>query len=184
MPGDWAEMNVLYGTGNLARMLGFLTAASDSSHVEGVTCSELVTRAYFRAGMPLSISLKGGREFKTHSFVRALTGLAARVANEESSAGDERCVALRDKAESVLISINENQCGAADDAELSYIQAAWEDRLCSGGLHELGAAEIRAKRLIAGQSWPATLVTPRLLEDSPDLALLGRLFDGLSKVKQ
>lgn len=207
MPGDWAEMNSLYGSDRLARALQFLSSFGDSAPTDELTCAELVATVFLEVETPLTIQLEGGRAFKPKTFTRALLGLAAKLANREStshSANGGEHARTQALANDVLESFSEPLLSAdgsrtdalstdvsaftssfvstdLDRGEWEPLRRDWMDRTERGPTAELAAAEIRAKRLVAGVTWSANLVTPRLLERSSDLRCLGRIWQAEPK---
>ncbi len=91
MPYEWAEMNALYGAGELARLLELLKLAKDCPDEEPqVTCVELVVRCYHDVGTPIGIQLRGERRFPGISFLKAVRDVAQRLrAQARERAGDE-----------------------------------------------------------------------------------------------
>lgn len=180
MPGDWAEMNSLYGAGRLARALDFLSGMSQSAPTDQLTCSELVVTAFLEARTPLTVHLEGGRVFKLQSFTRALLSLAAKLANGESLTADgqeQMSVLANDLLQSFSQPLPSEPRTDPDLDEWKALRRDWMDRTVRGPTEELAAAQIRAKRLIAGVTWSANLVTPRLLERSSDLRYVGRVWE-------
>lgn len=180
MPGDWAEMNSLYGSDRLARVLHFLSSCGQDTRADELTCSELVATAFFDAQTPLTVHLEGGRSFNGKSFTKALSRLAAKLANRESLAtdGQEQIQALaNDVLQSFSTPPTPELPTAVDLGEWQTLRRNWMDRTVPRPTEELAAAEIRAKRLLAGITWSTNLVTPRLLERSSDLRYVGRVWD-------
>lgn len=180
MPGDWAEMNALYGSKRLARVLEFLSRLGNGARVDELTCSELVTTAFFDASVPIAVHLAGDRAFRPTSFTRAVLSLAAKSANDESSYSHDSPDDVRALAAEVLQSFSEPLPEDVPGHDLHHweeVHRNWMDRLVFGPTEELAPSVIRAKRLIAGVTWPTNLVTPRLLEHAPDLRFVGRVWE-------
>ncbi len=190
MPGEWSSLNLVYGAGNLKRIAGLLRGkvAAELKSPQ-VTCVELVGRAFSEASVPLSIHVEGHGRFDALDFLKAVRGLAERLREAPPS---ELEVALPASELAWLAelesSVAAGQGAAAGDPNAwQHIRRQWAIDL---GLEstalaadaevvpeelELSAAEIRATRLWVGRTWVPELLTPRQLERSPELELLGRI---------
>jgi len=200
MPHEWAEMNALYGAGELARLLRLLRLVKDECGDERqVTCAELVVRCYHDADVPLTVKLKGERKFHGASFLNAIREVSLRVSesrprglgSEDSPVGPARAI------DAELRWLGSFEPGAPGTGlgsdDWLETRAEWFERLHLEvpGSQATEAPEepvalspevIRAKELVAGQDWAAGLVTPHQLESSPSLTLLGRVAERHTKI--
>lgn len=195
MPHEWAEMNALYGAGELARLLRLLRLVKDESRDERqVTCAELVVRCYHDADVPLTVKLTGERKFHGSSFLKALREVSLRVSETRP-----RGLGFEDSAGGPALAIDEElrwlgtfEPGAplAEQGSNAWreTRAEWFDSLqleLPGNQANEPATDpmalspelIRAKDLVAGRDWAPGLVTPHQLESSPSLVLVGRVAE-------
>ena len=194
MPHEWAEMNALYGAGELARLLRLLRLVKDECRDERqVTCAELVVRCYHDADVPLTVKLKGERKFHGSSFLGAIREVSLRVSETRPRGlGFEDPVRAIDEELSWLGRFEPGSplAGQGSDAWLET-RAEWyhslQLELPGSQANEapldpmaLSPELIRAKELVAGRDWAAGLVTPHQLESSPSLVLVGRVAERAS----
>jgi hypothetical protein len=195
-PGDWAEMNTLYGFARFSRLLRFIKSYQRATVTGRVTCVELIARAYLAVGQPIIVNLRGDRHFRGSSFLNAVHALAGRVVEESSRSPFEAFDLMHEahwvealKFDALQLPIRDQVADEGDVSELYDDWTQWSAALSSsralGGEptvpvelsrgFELSPDVIRAKNLAAGEDFAASLVTPRLFEESPDLICLGRL---------
>jgi hypothetical protein len=190
MPGEWSSLNLLYGAGNLKRIAGLLrTTVAAEVRSPQVTCVELVGRAFSEASAPLSIHLEGHGRFDALDFLKAVRGLVERMRDAASDEleGTRPATELEwlDELES---SLQAGRGAPTDDPNAwQHIRRQWAidlglesasltaDAEVVPELLELSAPTIRATRLVVGRTWVPELLTPRQLERSPELELMGRI---------
>lgn len=193
MPGEWSSLNLLYGAGNLKRIAGLLRAGVHTElQTPQVTCVELVGRAFSEAAAPLSIYLEGHGRFDPLEFLQAVRALVERV-RAAPPRGDLELELEPPAAQIEWLDELESRVAAGSEAPVEdpnawrQIRQEWAtdlgleiaslpaDTKVVAPLLELSAAEIRATRLVVGRTWVPELLTPRQLERSPELELLGRI---------
>jgi hypothetical protein len=121
-----------------------------------VICTELVARSYFEGGAPIHVIPEGGDRFDRE----AMSALFKGVGEIWHDAGPKRPIS------DAVIHWDETQ-GRLREHYL--LLADLESNA------DLAPAMRALAAMIAGSEWGANLVTPRYLEKSPDLKLVGRL---------
>lgn len=199
MPSDWAQMVTLYGAGNLGRLLRLLRRFEAPGN-QLVTCVGLVVQSYMAGGDPLTVMLQSGRQLRADTLLAAVKDLARR--NRVRTDGDGRgreglfepsvvpAHAIDpdlDWLERFELPAQETvrvYARSGDDvlSEARALEREWHTGMGAaatqtGGerIAGLEADVLRAKPLHAGRDLPPNLVTPRQLETSPDLDLVGRV---------
>lgn len=200
MPGEWGELNLLFGAGKLRGMLDALLRLHHERPSERVTCVGLAARAHLSAQLPIEVRLQSGRRFELGGMVRALKKLRslrppppARDDLEALTPDGELTEAISDlesalERRAALESASsegndfEAMSPATDDASARREREYWENALASAGLIpaddglEMAVGELRERRMIAGGDWSASLLTPRQLQESESLVLIGRIW--------
>ena len=190
LPEDWSEMNALYGAGQLARLLKLVGLLRHEDQDERVTCAELVARAHFNAGCPLTVKLHSARRFSGATFVPALRDLAQRW---QASRAQTRELTLSGPSSEVLHSELERELEWLEHVAPSEagpeprgddwrsVRAEWERQFGPPApatrAYQAPVEFLKAAQLVAGRDWAPGLVSPRQLATSPTLVLLGRLFE-------
>jgi len=199
MPSDWAQMVTLFGAGNLGRLLRLLRQL-EATGDQLVTCVGLVVQSYIAGGDPLTVTLQSGRRFRADTLLAAVKDLARRKRTRTNDGGRGRVglfepsvVPARaidpelDWLERFELPAQETArvyaARSADEllSEARALEREWQTGMGAAGQIEgeriagLEADVLRVKRLHAGRDLPPNLVTPRQLENSPDLDLVGRV---------
>lgn len=130
-----------------------------------VTCVELVVRAHVAADAPLELLIEGQRHFEGRALALGVRDLLGRV----RSKGELADTLEVDWLEMRALFRNKYQ-------DLLGLEASPADALVSKGLFSPDAELVVPHATWAGVAWPANLVTPRDLSQSPSLVKIGRVY--------
>ena len=145
-----SQLRVLQGVCETLHLL----RADKASDEEHVTCTQLVVRAYSLGGLPLHILPRGGERIDG----RAIAGAAMELlASKDAGDGQD----------------DELAAWAALQADAAALCRAWEGAPPGD---EKGALTGWDGPVLAEGQWRANLVTPRNLQESPDLQFVGEVF--------
>jgi hypothetical protein len=196
LPGDWSKLNVLLELGELGRMIEIVSELTRSAtQTASVTCVELVGRSYSESGSPLAVRLDNPGTFDADLFVKAVRDLARRVPKGAIAASADPIRATEDLQWLSNLQLANSPTSIEDASPWQPARETWLQSLRAQSaegaptvpkrssavvpqLLELPAAQIRKMELVVGVDWPAALLTPRLLQTSPSLKLVGRLRQG------
>lgn len=159
LPGEPSQIAFLLGAGQLHRYLGLDRESRDKL----VTCVELVVRAFLKAGVAFAIKIEAAGRLDApviRSGVADLIRDAKRGPATHAGAGP---------------TWPELQAAAAEKYR-ELLDTDPRSRVLPGRVVDAARGDT-AGVVQAGPEWSPNLVTPRQLETSPDLQLIGRLYE-------
>lgn len=195
MPGDWTKLNLMLGIGEVGRLIGGVARLTKRVTAGlSVTCVELVGRAYVDSRAPLAVRLDTPGKLDPEAFLRALREVVGRLPDEIAAGSSGQDPDLE-----WLATLESGRAAGGDAQEWTVARGQWQQfiqaeleaeasrapcrevaaRQTPPVVHpqrlELPSAQIRNMELLVGVDWPASLLTPRLLQTSPSLERVGRI---------
>jgi hypothetical protein len=179
----WSKRRSQWLSLGISRLAGKILAELEDWYPQwlarqtGITCVELVVRSYVKAGLQIRVTLNTGGEgsiedlWKAYQTLRALEREQQENVRREQGRGPEPPAAGRVPERTVVSN------GGLREEDIAELLGLLADPRVMGREYEMSVAEMLREELTpgihGGGCWAPGLVTPRQLEESPDLESLG-----------